>query len=84
MGDVDAVDVSCRAPARRDGTLADSGLAIGVCVVLQLLSCVYYGVFLATMLAVACPLVLLVDVSPGPQAAGCCSALGLAAIHRRS
>lgn len=40
------------------------GLAIGVSVALQLLSCVYYGVFLATMLAVACPLVLLIDVSP--------------------
>ena len=37
------------------------GVAIGLGVSLQLLSCVYYGVFLATMLAVGAPLFVFVE-----------------------
>jgi hypothetical protein len=37
------------------------GLVVGVCAGLQLLSCVYYGVFLATALMFAVPFVVLVE-----------------------
>jgi len=64
------------------------GVAAGVCVALQTLSCIYYGVFLATLLPVAA-LLLVRDRAiawralAGPAAAGAAIALVVAAVYAR-